>query len=94
MLVMKTKRLLSYVIGMQLRVKIKQEKLLDIFLNMCRSKCKSSFASRKKTGGKESGGGGLRTYFFEKPSGIFHFLTLPLEISDKTKVYLWKFHKS
>ena len=86
MLVMKTNRLLSYVIGMQLRVKIKKEKLLDILLNMCRSKC--------KTGGKGSGGGGLRTYFFEKPSGIFHCLTLPLEISDKTKLYFWKFDKS
>ena len=38
MLVMKTNRRLSYMIGMQLPEKIKSEKLLGMFLNMCRSK--------------------------------------------------------
>ena len=28
---------------------------------------------------------GLRIYFFENPPGIFHFVTLPLEIPGKTK---------
>ena len=36
---------------------------------------------------------GLRIYFFEKPPGIFHFVTLPLEITDKTKLTPWIFHK-
>ena len=36
--------------------------------------------SRKKTGE-------LRIYFFENPSGIFEFFSLPLEISDKTRLY-------
>ena len=39
-------------------------------------------------------GGGLRTYFFEKTSGIFRFVTLSLEIPDKTKLHPWKFHKT
>ena len=38
-------------------------------------------------------GGGLRIYFFDKPPGIFHFFTLPLEIPDKTKLNPWIFHK-
>ena len=46
--------------------------------------------SRKKVKG---GGGGLRTYFFETPPGIFHFFTLSLENPDQTKLLLWKFHK-
>ena len=37
--------------------------------------------------------GGLRTYFFENPPGIFHFFTLPLEILDKTELHTWKFCK-
>ena len=37
--------------------------------------------------------GGFEIYFFENPLGIFHFLTLPLEIPDKTKLNLWIFHK-
>ena len=37
--------------------------------------------------------GGLRTYFIEKPPGIFHFFILPMEIPDKTKLTPWKFHK-
>ena len=32
------------------------------------------------------GGGGLRTYLFESPPGIFRFFTLPLQIPDKKKV--------
>ena len=35
---------------------------------------------------------GLRTYFFEEPLEFFNFFTLPLEIPDKTKLHLWKFH--
>ena len=35
----------------------------------------------------------MRTYFFENPSGVFHVFTLPLEIPDRTKLHLWKFHK-
>ena len=31
---------------------------------------------------------GLRTYFFENPAGIF--FSLPLDISDKTKLHAWK----
>ena len=34
-----------------------------------------------------------RTYVFEKTSGIFRFFTLPLEISDKTKLHLWKLYE-
>ena len=37
--------------------------------------------------------GGLSTYFLEKSPGIFHFITLPLEIPNKTKLHPWKFHK-
>ena len=44
--------------------------------------------SRKKSNKEE---GWLRTYFFENPPGIF--FTLPLEISDKTRLHAWKFHK-
>ena len=41
-----------------------------------------------------AGGGGLRTYFFEKkPRKCFIFFTLPLEIPDKTKLHPWKFRK-
>ena len=40
--VMKTKRLHLYMIGMELRVKTKMEKLLDVFLNLCWSKCIAS----------------------------------------------------
>ena len=36
----------------------------------------------------------LRVYFFETPPGIFHFFTLLLEITDKTKLHPWKFHKN
>ena len=32
-------------------------------------------------------------HVFEKNPEIFHFFTLPLEISDKTKLHPWKFHK-
>ena len=32
-------------------------------------------------------------YFFEKTPGIFHVFTLPLEISDKTELNSWIFHK-
>ena len=32
-------------------------------------------------------------HFYETPPGIFHFFTLPLEISDKTKLNPWIFHK-
>ena len=36
--------------------------------------------------------GGLRTYFFGKKNPvIFMFITLPLEILDKTKLYSCKF---
>ena len=31
--------------------------------------------------------------FLEKNPGNFSFLTLPLEISDKTKLHLWELHK-
>ena len=37
--------------------------------------------------------GGLRAYFFENPLEFLISLTLPLEIPDKTKLQLWKFHK-
>ena len=37
--------------------------------------------------------GGLRIYSFETPSGISNFLTLHLEIPDKTKLNPWIFHK-
>ena len=37
--------------------------------------------------------GALRIYFLEKKPGIFHFFTLPLKISDKTKLTPWIFHK-
>ena len=37
--------------------------------------------------------GGLRIYFFEKVPGIFHVLTLPLEIPDKAKLNTRIFHK-
>ena len=37
--------------------------------------------------------GGVRIYFFENPSGIFYFSTLPLEFSHKTKLNIWIFHK-
>ena len=30
---------------------------------------------------------------FWKPSGISHIFTLSLEIPDKSKFHLWKFHK-
>ena len=43
--------------------------------------------SRKKQTGR------LMTCFFEIPQGFFHFFTLPLEIPDKTKLNLGKFHK-
>ena len=78
MLVMKTNRLLSYVIGMQFRVKIKKEKLLDIFLNMCRSKCKSSFASRKKNWGKGEWGRGFEDILFWKTFWNFSFFNFTL----------------
>ena len=35
----------------------------------------------------------LSTYFFEKTPEIFHFLTSPLEIPGKAKLYPWKFNK-
>ena len=41
----------------------------------------------------QRGRGGLRIYFFDKPPGIFHFFTLPLEIPGKTKLNPWIFHK-
>ena len=44
-----------------------------------------------QTGGR--GWVGLRIYFLENPPGIFHFLTLPLEIPDKTKLNPRIFHK-
>ena len=50
--------------------------------------------SRNKS--KREGGGlgvGLGYTFFENPPGIFHFFTLPLEISDKTKLSPWIFHR-
>ena len=31
--------------------------------------------------------GGLRTYVFETPPGIFRFFTLPMEILDKTRLH-------
>ena len=37
--------------------------------------------------------GGLRTYFLEKNSKIFRFVTLHLEILDKTKLYPCKFRE-
>ena len=46
--------------------------------------------SRKK---KKTWGGGLRTYFFERPPGIFHFFILPLEIPGKSKLHPWKLCK-
>lgn len=36
---------------------------------------------------------GFRTYFFEKISGIFRFVTLALEIRDKSKIHPWKFYR-
>ena len=60
--------------------------------------CDSSFGSniecvglfqRKKKQTEE-----LRVYLFENPPGIFHFFTLLLEITDKTKLHPWKFHKN
>ena len=47
--------------------------------------------SRKRP--KREEGWGLRTYFFENTPGIFWFLTLPLDIPDKTKLHPWKLHK-
>ena len=41
----------------------------------------------------QAGGGGLRIYFSENPPGIFRFVTLPLEISEKTSFHSWKFCK-
>ena len=41
----------------------------------------------------QTGGGGLRIYFFEHPSGILHFFTLPMEIPEKAKLKPWIFHK-
>ena len=44
---------------------------------------------------KKSKRWGLRTYFFGKnPPEIFRFITLPLEILDKTKLYLCEFCES
>ena len=37
--------------------------------------------------------GDLRIYFSEKTPEIFRFVTLPLEILDKTRLYRWKFHR-
>ena len=31
---------------------------------------------------------------FWKTPGVFYFVTLPLEIPDKTKLHPWKFHKT
>ena len=31
--------------------------------------------------------GGLRTYIFENPSGIFRFFTLPMEIQNETRLH-------
>ena len=41
---------------------------------------------------KKSKQGRLRIYFLENPPGIFHFLTLSLEIPDKTKLNPLIFH--
>ena len=38
-------------------------------------------------------GRGVEDILFDKPPGIFHFFTLPLEIPDKTKLNPWIFHK-
>ena len=46
--------------------------------------------SRKKT---KQGGGVVGDILFWTAPGIFHFFTLPLEISEKTKLHPWKFHK-
>ena len=40
-----------------------------------------------------SRGGWMRTYFSEKIPRFFRFVTLPLEILEKTKLHPWKFHK-
>ena len=40
-----------------------------------------------------AGGGGLRTYFFKILPRILRFLTLPLEIPDKTKLHPSKLRK-
>ena len=37
--------------------------------------------------------GGLRIYFSENPLGNFRFVTLPLEIPEKTSYHAWKFSK-
>ena len=95
MLVMNTNRLLSYVIGMQLRAKIKKGKTVGYFPKYVSKQMHIFICLQKKNRGKgEWGEGSLRTHFFEKLFGIFHFFTLPLEIPDKTKLYLWEFHKS
>ena len=44
--------------------------------------------SRKK---KQEGWG--HTFFWKTPGIFLSFLTLPLEISEKTKLHPWKFHK-
>ena len=49
--------------------------------------------SRKKNKQGE-GGGGLRTYFFENPVGIFCLFISLLEIPDKSKVHPWKLCKT
>ena len=41
---------------------------------------------------KKNQTGGLRIYFCENCSGIFHSFTLSLEIPDKTKLNPWIFH--
>ena len=47
--------------------------------------------SRKSPNRGGGGRGRLKIYFFEKTPGIFRFVTLPLEIPDKTSFHPWKF---
>ena len=45
----------------------------------------------RKSPNRGEGRGRLRIYFFEENPGIFRFVTLPLEIPDKTSFHPWKF---
>ena len=56
---------------------------LVLFFNMV-------YSRKKLNRGKQEG---LSIYLFERSTGIFTFLTLPLEIKDKPKFHPWKLHK-
>ena len=46
-----------------------------------------------KQGGRGGGGGGVEDILFWTPPANFRFMTLPLEIPEKTSFHPWKFRK-